>query len=165
MVEESKLQKFCSLYVNEMHLIVMIIPYIESELEKGRKVVTVLENSLEDEMKIFLNKVNLGKTKKTKIKKINWNKSLLSEEQLAEIKNKTVLVKGSYEYIKMVNEKLANNENIKIINCFYFEEFEQNSRILLEEHDAIINTTGIKNIPEVFKMNSKLKGILTKQAQ
>ena len=70
MVEESKLQKFCSLYVNEMHLIVMIIPYIESELEKGRKVVTVLENSLEDEMKIFLNKVNLGKTKKTKIKKI-----------------------------------------------------------------------------------------------
>lgn len=165
MVEKSQIQKFCSLYVNEMHLIVMIIPYIESELEKGRKVVTVLEDSLEDEIQTFIKKVNLGKLKKNRIKKINWNKNLLSTEQLGEINNKTVLVKGSYEYIKKINEKLANNKNIKIINCFYFEEFEQNSRIILEAHDAIINTTGIKNIPDIFKMSSKLKGILTKQAQ
>ena len=39
------------------------------------------------------------------------------------------------------------------------------NRIILEDHDAIINTTGIKNIPDIFKMSSKLKGILTKQAQ
>lgn len=37
MVENVEAQRYCSLYVNDMHLIVMLIPYIERELEKKRK--------------------------------------------------------------------------------------------------------------------------------
>ena len=42
MVENGFAENVCSLYVNNMHLIVMLIPYIERELEKGRKIVTIL---------------------------------------------------------------------------------------------------------------------------
>ena len=47
MVENVEAQRYCSLYVNDMHLIVMLIPYIERELEKKEKIITILENDLD----------------------------------------------------------------------------------------------------------------------
>ena len=83
MVEE----KYCCLYVNNMHLIVMLIPYIEKALEEN-EIITIFEDSLEDEVSMFLNKVNISKSKKNKLKKMNWNQSLLSEEQIKKISGK-----------------------------------------------------------------------------
>ena len=162
MVEESKTQRYCSLYANKMHLIVMLIPYIEKELEKGKKIITILEDGLENEINFFMDKVILGRSKKAKIKKINWSKSLLSNEQIKQIKKKIIIVQGSYEYVMEVNQKLKDNKKLKIINCIEFTKFEENSREILEKHDAILNTSGVKKIPEIFKINSCLNGILTK---
>ena len=148
--------KYCSLYVSDMHLIVMLIPYIEKELEKGSKIVTILENSLEDEINTFMDKINLGKSKKNNIKKIRWNKNLLSEEQIGEIRGKIVLVKGEMEFIDNVNRIL--NESNKIINCYKLDEFEQNSREVLENHEAILNTLGVRKISGMFQTN-KMMGI------
>ena len=36
------------------------------------------------------------------------------------------------------------------------EEFETNSREILEKHDAILNTLGVKKISEMFKTNAKM---------
>lgn len=99
MVENVEAQRYCSLYVNDMHLIVMLIPYIERELEKKEKIITILENDLENEIDTIVKKVNLGREKKNKIKRINWKKNLLSKEQIGEIKGETILIKGSYEFI------------------------------------------------------------------
>ena len=148
--------KYCSLYVNDMHLIVMLIPYIEKELEKGSKIVTILENSLESEINTFLEKVNLGKNKKNNIKKIMWNKNLLSEEQIGEIREKIVLVKGERDFIENVNKVLRDDN--KIINCYKLEEFEHNSREILENHEAILNTLGVRKISGMFQTN-KMMGI------
>lgn len=163
MVEESQTQKYCSLYANKMHLVVMLIPYIEKELEKGKKITTILEDGLENEINIFMKKVILGRLKRNKIKKINWNKNLLSNEQFEKLKNRTVIIQGSYEYVMKINQKICDNKNLKIINCIDFTEFEENSREILEKHSVIINTSGEKKIPEIFRMNSSIKGILTKQ--
>lgn len=161
MVGNNEAQKYCGVYANDMHLIVMLIPYIEKELEKGNKITTILENSLEDEVNFIVKKVNLGKSKKNKIRNIKWNRNLLSDEQIAEIRNKTIFIKGSNEFINNMNNILIGKKN-KIINCYDIETFEENSSKILEEHCAILNTSGVKRIPEIFKVHKRLNSILTK---
>ena len=161
MVENVEAQRYCSLYVNDMHLIVMLIPYIERELEKKEKIITILENDLENEIDTIVKKVNLGREKKNKIKRINWKKNLLSKEQIGEIKGETILIKGSYEFIQSVNEVLKTEDN-RVIDCYDIDTFEQNSRTILEQHNAILNTSGIRKISDIFQINKTLNGILTK---
>ncbi len=161
MVENVEAQRYCSLYVNDMHLIVMLIPYIEKELEKKEKIITILENDLENEIDTIVKKVNLGREKKNKIKRINWKKNLLSKEQIGEIKGETILIKGSYEFIQSVNEVLKTEDN-RVIDCYDIDTFEQNSRTILEQHNAILNTSGIRKISDMFQINKTLNGILTK---
>lgn len=161
MVENVEAQRYCSLYVNDMHLIVMLIPYIERELEKKEKIITILENDLENEIDTIVKKVNLGREKKNKIKRINWKKNLLSKEQIGEIKGETILIKGNYEFIQSVNEVLKTEDNI-VIDCYDIDTFEQNSRTILEQHNAILNTSGIRKISDMFQINKTLNGILTK---
>ena len=161
MVENVEAQRYCSLYVNDMHLIVMLIPYIEKELEKKEKIITILENDLENEIDTIVKKVNLGREKKKKIKRINWKKNLLSKEQIGEIKGETILIKGSYEFIQSVNEVLKTEDN-RVIDCYDIDTFEQNSRTILEQHNAILNTSGIRKISDMFQINKTLNGILTK---
>ncbi len=161
MVENVEAQRYCSLYVNDMHLIVMLIPYIEKELEKKEKIITILENDLENEIDTIVKKVNLGREKKNKIKRINWKKNLLSKEQIGEIKGETILIKGSYEFIQSVNGVLKTEDN-RVIDCYDIDTFEQNSRTILEQHNAILNTSGIRKISDMFQINKTLNGILTK---
>ena len=161
MVENVEAQRYCSLYVNDMHLIVMLIPYIERELEKKEKIITILENDLENYIDTIVKKVNLGREKKNKIKRINWKKNLLSKEQIGEIKGETILIKGSYEFIQSVNEVLKTEDN-RVIDCYDIDTFEQNSRTILEQHNAILNTSGIRKISDMFQINKTLNGILTK---
>lgn len=161
MVENVEAQRYCSLYVNDMHLIVMLIPYIERELEKKEKIITILENDLENEIDTIVKKVNLGREKKNKIKRINWKKNLLSKEQIGEIKGETILIKGSYEFIQSVNEVLKTEDN-RVIDCYDIDTFEKNSRTILEQHNAILNTSGIRKISDMFQINKTLNGILTK---
>ena len=161
MVENVEAQRYCRLYVNDMHLIVMLIPYIERELEKKEKIITILENDLENEIDTIVKKVNLGREKKNKIKRINWKKNLLSKEQIGEIKGETILIKGSYEFIQSVNEVLKTEDN-RVIDCYDIDTFEQNSRTILEQHNAILNTSGIRKISDMFQINKTLNGILTK---
>lgn len=161
MVENVEAQRYCSLYVNDMHLIVMLIPYIERELEKKEKIITILENDLENEIDTIVKKVNLGREKKNKIKRINWKKNLLSKEQIGEIKGETILIKGSYEFIQSVNEVLKTEDN-RVIDCYDIDTFEQNSRTILEQHNAILNTSGIRKISDMFQINKTLNDILTK---
>ena len=161
MVENVEAQRYCSLYVNDMHLIVMLIPYIERELEKKEKIITILENDLENEIDTIVKKVNLGREKKNKIKRINWKKNLLSKEQIGEIKGETILIKGSYEFIQSVNEVLKTEDN-RVIDRYDIDTFEQNSRTILEQHNAILNTSGIRKISDMFQINKTLNGILTK---
>lgn len=161
MVENVEAQRYCSLYVNDMHLIVMLIPYIERELEKKEKIITILENDLENEIDTIVKKINLGREKKNKIKRINWKKNLLSKEQIGEIKGETILIKGSYEFIRSVNEVLKTEDN-RVIDCYDIDTFEQNSRTILEQHNAILNTSGIRKISDMFQINKTLNGILTK---
>ena len=49
-----------------------------------------------------------------------------------------------------MNKNKFNKEEIKIINCYEVTEFDDNIRDILDEHDLIINTSGIHKIEDLF---------------
>ncbi len=164
MFNKIETERICSLYVNEVHLVVMLMPYIEKELEKNGKVVTILEDSLEEEVNMLLEKTSLEENKKEKIRKVNWNSKNLDDlEKLKDsLDNKVVIVKGSREYIERVNN-ILEKQKIKIINCICLDDFEKRAKEILKEHDKILNTLGEQEISEIFHINLKDKTrLLTK---
>lgn len=151
----NNVEKDCSFYVSDFHLLAMILPYINRELEDGKKVVTILEQDLQKELEIFISKMNLKEETKDKILKINWNKSI---ENINNIESNTdVFVVGEKNYIDNVNYKIDNKEekikNTKIINCYKVFEFNDNIEEILNKHDKILNTMGEKSIKDVLEKN------------
>ena len=71
-------EKICSFYVNEWHLVTMVLPYINKEINEKANITTILENDIEENVKTLLAKLNL-KNEKT-ILEINWkaNKEITS---------------------------------------------------------------------------------------
>ena len=151
----NNVEKDCSFYVSDFHLLAMILPYINRELEDGKKVVTILEQDLQKELEIFISKMNLKEETKDKILKINWNKSI---ENINNIESNTdVFVVGEKNYIDNINFKIDNKEkkikNTKIINCYKVFEFNDNIEEILNKHDKILNTMGEKSIKDVLEKN------------
>ena len=109
-VENKKIEKLCSFYVSDWHLTTMILPYISSKIEENANIIPVLENNLEKNIKILVEKLNLKN--KEKILSINWkNTNSIKYENIKnklkkETNNKTkniILVNGSKDYIEKNN--------------------------------------------------------------
>ncbi len=155
----NNLKKDCSFYVSDFHLLAMILPYINKELNEGKKVVTILEQDLQNEMEILISKMNLKEETKNKIMNINWYKA---KEDINNIEENTdIIVVGDKKYIDNANEKIRANTsksaNAKIINCYEVFEFNNNIDEILNYHDKILNTSGEKEINEIFEGYEKKK--------
>ena len=55
----NKIKKLCGFCINEWHLTTMILPYISKEIENNYKMITILENSIEENIKTLIKKLNL----------------------------------------------------------------------------------------------------------
>lgn len=159
-----KIEKLCSFYVSDWHLVTMLLPYINHKIEENSKIITILEHDVEENLKLLLEKLNLNNEEK--ILSINW-KSLDSKkyseiEKLLsrEIKNGTeniILVNGCKDYIEKNNfniEKWVKNskiQQIKIINFFEVTEFNNHILDILNAHDKVLNTSGEREIEDVFE--------------
>ena len=49
--ENKKIEKLCSFYVSNWHLVTMLLPYINKKIEKNTKIITILENNIEENIK------------------------------------------------------------------------------------------------------------------
>lgn len=159
----SNVKKICSFYVNDWHLTVMLLPYIKQEVENQKRIITFMEQNLEDNVTILLSKLNLQEDIKKQIKAIKWNtntnlKYTEIEKTLKQGKGETtILVSGKKDYIEKVNKSLEKYEKnnkkqtIKIINCYEVSNFNKNIKEVLDSHDAILNTGGERPIEEVFE--------------
>ena len=162
-VENKKIEKLCSFYVSDWHLTTMILPYINSKIEENANIIPVLENNLEKNIKILVEKLNLKN--KEKILSINWkNINSIKYENIEnklnkEINKKTeniILVNGSKDYIEKNNyniEKWLEKSfisSVKIINFFEVTDFNSNIVQILNNHDKVFNTSGEREIKEVF---------------
>lgn len=175
MKEKMLLKKICSVYANDMHFAAMIFPFIHKEVENSATIRTILENNEEKNIEKILKNVGLNSEEKERIKKIDWKNTNISkirrnfklmEEDIRDKKRMDIIVSGSNIFIQKVNqaidlwiknniEKLEKSSiELKIVNCFYFEE-NKNSDNIIDEHDYILRTSGIEEIlgRELLKAN------------
>ena len=173
-----KVEKICSFYVSDWHLVTMLLPYINKKVEEKSKITTILEKDIESNIETLVQKLNLKKSEK--ILEINWKKQEVKKySKLAQILSKQIdnnvteniiLVNGTKEYIDKVNKNLnkyisnlkENKTKIKIINFYEVLEFNYNITEILDEHDKILNTSGEKEIYEVFEGYEKGKSNIAK---
>ncbi len=160
--QKNRVTKLCSFYVSEWHLVTMLLPYINKKINEEVEIATILENDVENNVKTLVEKLNLKNSEK--ILEINWkNKSSKIEEIIENSIGKEILiiVNGNKEFIDNSNKEISNylevnnekfkNKNIKIVDCYEIVEFNGSIIEILDAHDKILNTSGEKEINEVFE--------------
>lgn len=160
------MEKICGFYVSTLHLVTMMLPFLKEELKKQAKIETFFEYSLNENINNLLDNLIINETNKKEILNINWKNSKIKkysiiEKNLKKLLNEkneiVILISGSRKYIKETQDLLNKffekftSKNIKTINCYQVSEFDDNIKEILDEHEYILNTSGIHRIEEVFE--------------
>ena len=169
--KDDLIQKMCSIYVSDVHFTTMLLPYIATQLEKGNMICPILEKELTANVEMLLSKWNIKKKLKDQIQNVNWKKKeLYKYTQLEKYLDESIrigktlfsIVVGNETYRKAMNENIEryvqNKESelrrkhikIHLINGYEIMDFKENMQQILDEHDKILNTSGEKEIEEVF---------------
>ena len=165
---KNNIEKLCSFYVSDWHLVTMLLPYINKQINEKANIITLLERDIEENIKTLTKKLNLKNERK--ILKLNWKKTngikfSVLEDKIKEIKKENTLnivfINGNKNYIDLTNKNIEKYLNvniekykevkIKIIDCYEVGEFNINMQEILSMHDKILNTSGEKEICEVFE--------------
>lgn len=162
--ENQKVEKLCGFYVSNWHLATMLLPYINHQIDKEAKIITILENSIEENIKTLVEKLNLKNEKEIlEIRWTNLNSKKYSDienilkQEIRKTKENIILINGCKDYIIKNNEninkwiKKSSTNKIKVINLFEVTEFNHNIMEILNAHDRMLNTSGEKEISEVFE--------------
>ena len=130
------------------------------------------ENDIKNNVETLVKRLNLRNEEE--ILNIDWSKrdNYLSINKLLNNnieENIIIIVNGTKEYIKEANKNIdtiieknrdkINQKNIKIINCYEIVEFNGSIVEILDNHDKILNTSGEKEINEVFEDYTKSEKI------
>ena len=161
MYYEKGFKRMSSFYVNEVHLITMLFPYIEKKIQEESEIYTVLQKSLEKTVGLLLSKLNLKEDLKEKINSIDWNEKNIAdykelEKQMNNHSKKYIIISGNEKYVREVNKnikkykKTNKEENLILINCYNIVEFNKNIKEILDNTDKILNTSGEHEIEEIF---------------
>lgn len=158
-VQENNLTKLCSFYVSDWHLTTMLLPYINQKINEQAKIATILEKDMEQNVITLVKKLNLKNEEK--ILNLNWKKKIEIKDIFLNLESNeemVIIINGQKNYIERQNIKLLRymqknkiNGNIKIINCYEITEFNGSIQNILDHHDKILNTSGEKEIIEVFE--------------
>lgn len=156
-----KINKMCSFYVNEWHLTVMMLPYINSKMQNNEKVTILSEENLENNIETILQKLNINNKVKNEIENLYWKSTPINmvDTMVNEVTSKdNIIIVGNEEYIenanKIIDKKIKTGE-INIIDCYEVMQFNNNIDSILKNHEKVINTSGEKTIDEMFEGFSK----------
>ena len=171
----NNIEKICAFYVSDAHLTAMIIPYISKQIKEKNIIETFLQINLEKNIETILSKLILDEKNKKEIKNIKWEKN--NNKNIEEIINNlikinnnkiiNILINGNIEYINIINNKLNKILNkkiknkIRIINCYLAEEVDNSINKIINNHEFLLNTSGIKTIQEVFGNTNKPKSLIS----
>ncbi len=156
------IKKICNFYVSDWHLAVMLLPYINKEINKGTKITTVFQNNMKNNIETLVRKLNLKNEKE--ILQIDWNtknNSILEryvKENLSGGEENLFIINGDKEYIEKSNEKvieyIGKNKTkknfIKIVDCYEVEQNEEKMYNIIKMHDCVLNTSGEHNIEKII---------------
>lgn len=146
----NSIEKICSFYASELHLTTILMQYIYEKTKEGRKILNILEKDLKKEAESVIELFKCKDALKSDIKRIGWekaNKELINKLEKSYDED-IIIVAGSQNFIEGVREKLPNNKTI--INCYELLENANDAMNVLDNHDYILMTDGVKKVKEVF---------------
>lgn len=160
-VGQQNIKKLCNFYVSDLHLSVMLLPYLSKQINEDVEITTIFEKLEKENIETVLDKLNVKN--KEKILNINWfnsNKDTYEkientiDKNIKDNKKVTIIIGGNKNYIlennkniiNYLEEKNMNYENVKIINCFDVEEVGTNMKSIVKQYDGILNTSGEVNL-------------------
>lgn len=143
-LEEKKVKNICNFYVSDYHLEIMLLPYISKKIDNEENITIITEIDLESTLNVVIERINLDKDKKEKIKKIGWN--IQNIENI--IPNTNVILIGSKKFIneKVFELKERQVENLEIIACYNYNEVKNDMKEIVSKYDGMLNTLGINKI-------------------
>jgi len=143
-LEEKKVKNICNFYVSEYHLEIMLLSYISKKIDNEENITIITEIDLESTLNVVIERINLDKDKKEKIKKIGWN--IQNIENI--IPNTNVILIGSKKFIneKVFELKERQVENLEIIACYNYNEVKNDMKEIVSKYDGMLNTLGINKI-------------------
>ena len=143
-LEEKKVKNICNFYVSEYHLEIMLLPYISKKIDNEENITIITEIDLESTLNVVIERINLDKDKKEKIKKIGWN--IQNIENI--IPNTNVILIGGKKFIneKVFELKERQVENLEIIACYNYNEVKNDMKEIVSKYDGMLNTLGINKI-------------------
>lgn len=145
--------KYCSFYVSDIHLVTMLLPYINEKTKENKKFITIFETDISESAKMVIDNLSIKRKDKLKFLNIGWKKSDKIEESL---ENKYILVMGSNGFIERVNQNLENkNDDFTVINCFEIYQAEKNIDEIIEKHSKLVNSSGEMDIDKIFTERTK----------
>lgn len=138
-------ERICCFYASDIHLEIMILPYIHSKLEKNEEIYLVNEEDLKQTVEQVIERINIKEKDKKRILKLKWDSNNI--DLIEEINNKNdnavVIINGSEKFNKSVEEKLVLKGNLKILNCYNIEKID-NINNIKNKYTKVLNSVGIK---------------------
>ena len=150
-------EKICAFFVSDYHFEMMSLPYINRCIEDNKKIIILTENNLKETVKDVIERMNLKDERKEQFLNIDWNKN--DFKKLKNIKYSSndnendvvVIIKGKEKYVKNMNKKIDKNGNIKIIDCYDYEEVEDKINDIIITYDKVLKTSGVEEVKKYSK--------------
>lgn len=155
-VGERNIKRLCNFYVSDLHLSVMLLPYISKQIDEDVEITTIFEKLEKQDVEQILEKLNVKN--KNEILNINWFNNIQDtddkigrtvDKALKDNKRITIIIGGNENYVLNNNEKIRKclegkdiNNIVKIINCFNVEEVGSYMDSIVKKYDGILNTSG-----------------------
>ena len=146
--------RYCSFYVSDIHLVTMLLPYINEKMKEKREFITIFETDISESAKKVIKSISLKRKDELKFINIGWK----TRENIENInlEDKYIIVMGSDTFIKKVNLQLEDrDESFIIINCFEVFQAEKNIEDIIEGHQKLINSKGENEIEKIFTQCTK----------
>ena len=134
-------QKFCNFYVNNNHLLTVLMPYINEKIKEQKEFIIFSQKDVSSDVKRYLKKVKIFEGETEKILSMGWKK--YKNELNQAILNKDIaIVIGDEEFIDKINMSIdEENKFYEVINCYNIEKVKDIAKIY-NQYTWILNTTG-----------------------
>lgn len=147
--------KACNFYVSEWHLFAAILPFARDEFRVENKIMIISQDDLATGLKKFVDKIDVNFYNEKGIKDIKWINDITELDIKSEINPINIFVQGTVDYINKINAYIEINfekiyREVRIINCY--ELYDSNNYLyeILDRHDYVFNTGGLKRKEFVF---------------
>ena len=75
----NSIKKVCGFYVSSVHLVTMLLPYLNKKIEEQIEIIPFLEFDLRKNVETILSKIVLNEKNKEQILDINWKNTKIQK--------------------------------------------------------------------------------------